>query len=190
MTYVLDFSLSLGGSKTGLTMAAMIVDISGGDVGSEVTSGFTEIGQGYYLWHYASIPDAHRGGVKFYEDGVAGTILAFVAINPEEAENSDVKSSTLSTFDNTSDQVIVTTNNDKTGYSLSAAGIDAILDEVYEGTRTVREWFRLGAAVLFGKSTGGGTANIKFRDEADTKDRIDATVDGSGNRTGMTLDDS
>lgn len=86
MTYTLDFDISLGSSKTGLTMAAQVVDTSGGNTGSEVTAGFTEIGTGTYLWHYASVPDDHRGGVKFYEDGVAGTILAFASINPEEAE--------------------------------------------------------------------------------------------------------
>ena len=82
----MDIGLALGTSQTGLTMAAMIVDTSGGDVGSEITSGFTEIGQGNYLWHCTTMPDDHRGGVKFYEDGVPGTILAFVAINPEEIE--------------------------------------------------------------------------------------------------------
>lgn len=97
MAYVLDFSLALGTSKTGLTLAAQLVDTAGADVGAEVTSGFTEIGQGYYLWHYASIPDAHRGGVKFYESSVPGTILAFAAINPQEAERIDVASSSLAT---------------------------------------------------------------------------------------------
>lgn len=86
MTYTLSFSLALGGSKAGLTMAAQLVNTSGGNVGSEVTSGFTEIGEGYYLWNYASIPDNHRGGVKLYENGIPGTILAFAALNPEEAE--------------------------------------------------------------------------------------------------------
>ena len=97
MAYTLDFSLSLGSSKTGLTMAAQLVDTSGSNVGSEVTSGFTEIGTGFYLWHYASIPDDHRGGVKFYEDGVAGTILGFAAINPEEGEHLDQQLTTLFT---------------------------------------------------------------------------------------------
>jgi len=42
-----------------------------------------------------------------------------------------------STFDSTSDQVIVATNNDKTGYSLSAAGVQAIWDALTSALTTV-----------------------------------------------------
>ena len=59
-----------------------------------------------------------------------------------------------------------------------------------EGTYTLPQWLRLVGAALFGKVTGGGTSNPKFRDTADTKDRIDATVDVQGNRTSVTLDGS
>ena len=43
----------------------------------------------------------------------------------------------LSTFDHTSDQVIVTTNNDKTGYALSSASIQAIWDALTSALVTV-----------------------------------------------------
>ena len=76
----------------------------------------------------------------------------------------------------------------KTGYALSAAGVDAVLDEVVEGTTTFRQMLRIFMAVLAGKSAGGGTVTLTFRDNADGKDRITATVDSSGNRTAMTLD--
>lgn len=89
MSYTLDYSIALGPGMTGLTLAAQLVNTSGASVGSEVTTGFTEIGDGNYLWHYTAFPDGHRGGVKFYEDGAPGTILAFAAINPEEAEYTD-----------------------------------------------------------------------------------------------------
>jgi hypothetical protein len=92
MTYPLDFGLSFGAA--GLTLAAQLVDSLGADVGSEIATGFVEIGNGNYLWA-ADIPSAHRGGVKFYEDGIPGTVLGFSAINPEEAENIDVKTSGL-----------------------------------------------------------------------------------------------
>jgi len=39
MAYTLDFALALGEGKAGLTLAAQIVDTSGGDVGSEATPG-------------------------------------------------------------------------------------------------------------------------------------------------------
>ena len=78
--------------------------------------------------------------------------------------------------------------DDKTGYSLSASGIDAIVDEVIEGSLTLRQAVRLFLSALAGKSSGGGTTTINFRDLADTKNRITATVDSNGNRTAVTLD--
>jgi hypothetical protein len=69
------------------------------------------------------------------------------------------------------------------------ANADALLDRAagVETGLTVRQWLRLGAAVLFGKSTGGGKT---YRDFADSKDRIAATIDGSNNRTAVTRDAS
>ena len=82
----------------------------------------------------------------------------------------------------------VGSNLDKTGYSLSAAAVTAIHDEVIEGTLTHRQIKRLELSALAGKSGGGGTATLTFRDNADLKARITATVDANGNRTAMTLD--
>ena len=72
--------------------------------------------------------------------------------------------------------------------ALSAAAIDSILDEVVEGTVTMRQALRAFMAALANEATGGGTLAIAFRDIADTKDRIAATVDANGNRTAITLD--
>lgn len=59
--------------------------------------------------------------------------------------------------------------------------------EVIESGYTAAEILKLLASVMAGKSSGGGTATVKFRDLADSSDRITATVDGSGNRTAITL---
>ena len=67
---------------------------------------------------------------------------------------------------------------------------DAVADEAYEGALTLRQIQRVGLAVLAGKSTGGGTSTIAFRDNADGKDRVSATVDSDGNRDAVTLDGS
>lgn len=67
---------------------------------------------------------------------------------------------------------------------------DAVHDEVMEGTLTLRQITRLLLAVLAGKASGGGTATWIFRDAADTKARVTATVDSNGNRTAITLDGS
>lgn len=86
MAYTWDFAISLGSSRTGLTLNAQIVDTAGVAVGSAITTGFTEIGTGCYLLHCTTVPDAHRGGIKVYQAGSPSTILAFAAINAEEGE--------------------------------------------------------------------------------------------------------
>lgn len=74
--------------------------------------------------------------------------------------------------------------------ALAADAVDEILDEVVEGSYTVRQYLRLFAAALTGLTSGGGTATLVFRDTGDSKNRITATVDASKNRTAMTLDAS
>lgn len=75
-----------------------------------------------------------------------------------------------------------------TGVPLSAAAVDAVLDDAVEGTITLRQAVRLLLAVAVGKSSGGGTSTITFRDMADTKARVTATVDVDRNRTAVTRD--
>ena len=86
----MDCSLALGTSKIGLTMAAQLLDSDGVNVGVPVLTGFFEVGNGSYLWHYIGWPHGFRGGVKFYENGVPGTTLAFVSVNPEDLEYIDL----------------------------------------------------------------------------------------------------
>jgi hypothetical protein len=95
MAYTLDFAINLGASQTGLVLKAQLVNTSGANVGSEITTTFTEIGFGQYLGHLTGIPDGHRGGVIFYTGSLPSGFKAFAAINPEEAENSDVKTSSV-----------------------------------------------------------------------------------------------
>lgn len=82
----------------------------------------------------------------------------------------------------------VTTVSDKTGYRLSATGVDDVLDEVVDGTTTARESFRLANATLGGKASGLAGVTAVYRDLADTKNRISATVDADGNRSAVTRD--
>lgn len=74
--------------------------------------------------------------------------------------------------------------------ALAADAVDEILDEVVEGTLTVRQVLRILLAALAGKTTGGNTTTPTFRDLGDTKARISATVDTNNNRTAITLDGS
>ena len=107
---------------------------------------------------------------------------------PFAGGNVDAAISSRSDFNEAVDQVIVGTNNDKTDYRLSSTGVDDILDEVVEGTTTLRELLRGVASLFMSKSSGGGTATLVFRDYGDTKDRFTFTVDVSGNRTNVVRD--
>jgi hypothetical protein len=82
----------------------------------------------------------------------------------------------------------VTTVSDKTGYRLSATGVDDILDEVVEGSYTVRQYLRGLASSLLAKLSGAATATVVIRDTGDTKDRVTASCDADGNRSAITLD--
>lgn len=78
-------------------------------------------------------------------------------------------------------------------FASSATGVpaalaDAVWDEAVDGTTTARESSRLWNAALAGKASGLGTTSATFRDLADTKNRIVATVDADGNRSAVTRD--
>lgn len=75
-------------------------------------------------------------------------------------------------------------------FSLQTSPVEGDADERIEGTLTIRTLLRLLLSVLAGKSSGGGTLTVAFRDEADSKPRISAIVDANGNRTAITLDGS
>jgi len=59
-----------------------------------------------------------------------------------------------------------------------------------EGSLSAADIQRVILAAMAGKASGGGGSTITFRDHADTKDRITASVDGSGNRSSVTLNPS
>lgn len=78
-----------------------------------------------------------------------------------------------------------------TGDIPSAASIaTAVWGFVIASTYTAKEVLRLMVSVLTGKSSGGGTTTVVFRDIDDTKDRVVATVDVNGNRTSVIRDPS
>ena len=84
--------------------------------------------------------------------------------------------------------VMPTTTTVTDGVTLTGAAVDDILDEVIEGTTTLRQMLRGIAAGLMGKATGGGTVTVAYRNLGDTKNRLEFTVDADGNRTAVNHD--
>lgn len=70
------------------------------------------------------------------------------------------------------------------------ANADALLDRSngIETSITLRQAQRVQLASAAGKLSGAATTTVAIRNPADTKDRITATVDASGNRSAVTLD--
>jgi hypothetical protein len=115
-----------------------------------------------------------------YAAGTAGAILG---------GNLDVKVSSRSTYAggpvaSVSAPVTVGVNMDKTGYTLAAAGLDAIQVEVGVNARqALSPILAASAGVLLGAGTG--TIVIKGGNVAVT--RVTASTDNAGNRTAVTL---
>jgi len=74
--------------------------------------------------------------------------------------------------------------------ALTGAAVDAVLDEVVEGTVTLRQALRVVLSVLAGKVSGAPAGPLVYRDLGDTKDRVSGVVDSNGNRTSVTVDGS
>lgn len=75
------------------------------------------------------------------------------------------------------------------GQDTKLTNIDSLLSSI-EGSFDHREAMRLVMSVLMGKVSGAGTGTETFRDTTDAKDRVVVTVDASGNRTVVVLDET
>jgi hypothetical protein len=71
---------------------------------------------------------------------------------------------------------------------LATSAVNDILDAAngVETSFTLRQALRLILSALAGKLSGAATTSVAIRDVNDTKDRISATVDNSGDRTAVT----
>lgn len=159
-------------------------------------SGF-EVGKDYNILTKATVNSVSGNKTDFF--GVKSGVVV-VGTNNDKTGYSGV----------VTNNVVVGTNLDKTAYNvtsgtlnyvgtanvvvgsvvLTANTIDDILDEVVEGTLTMRQMLRIFLSKLAGEASGGGSTTINFRDNADSKNRISMTVDVNGNRSAVTLDGS
>jgi hypothetical protein len=135
----------------------------------------------------ASASDVAGANVNMNQlTGSAGnaTALADFAVQGYDSGTNQVNG--VKTVDTTT---ALTTNNDKAGYTLSSAGVDAVLDEEVDNDGTaisLRGAQKLMLSILTGVSSGGGSATITFKKLIDgTTTRISATVDANGNRTAV-----
>ena len=62
--------------------------------------------------------------------------------------------------------------------------------EKIDAAYTVEEAMKLLTSFAAGKTSGGGTGTVVFRDTTDSTDRISMNVDTNGNRSSVTIDES
>lgn len=165
----------------------------------------------------ASIASAAITSAKFATDAIDANAIAAAAIGSSELAASAATEISAAVWAEATRTLTANTNlNDLSAAGVRAAvglasanldtqltTIDDFLDteiaaikaktDLIPGTidgKTFAEIVTLVSAVLLGKLSGAGTGTEVFRDMADAKDRVTATVDASGNRTAITLDAS
>jgi hypothetical protein len=164
--------LITGASANGATPAAAAVKITGG--GASTTGGGT-----------SSEAIQLIGGA-----GAASTNGAAPGFTSTGGGVTTVSGNTGATFTGTGNANGVTMAGAGTGRDLSApnASIFSMTDGVEAGLTPLQE-MRLTASASAGKLSGAATTTVVIRNAvADSKDRITATVDASGNRTAITTD--
>jgi len=77
----LTTSIGLGTGFEGLSLYAQLIRSDGYNVTSLLSTGFADLGNGFYLWDYTNFPENFRGGVKFYDQANPTELLVFTEIN-------------------------------------------------------------------------------------------------------------
>ena len=187
--YITAFFTEAGSPKTGLSPIVDAYRVSDSVLVINAQS-MIEMGNGWYKYDFTGYVE----GVEYVVTCDGGSVLnSFERYKPGGNETfcdyvSDIKTDTTAILLDTGTDGVVVAPGSKAGYELSAAGVDAIHDEIIEGALTDREMKRINHAVLAGKTTGGGTTTLTFRDDADSKARLTATVDVNRNRTNIVKD--
>lgn len=135
-------------------------------------------------WNSASINSSTLANgtltnAKIADDAISAAKIANDAINSSKIATDAISASKIAAG---------ALDADALATDAVAEIVAGILDEVVDGSTTMRQLLRGFASTLLGKASGLGTTTAIYRDLADTKARITATVDADGNRTAVTRD--
>jgi len=144
----------------------------------------TEAIAGLYL---ADMPSVAAGAYSYivYEQAGASPAVTDSLVGMGSIDWTGTAVLSLSAVKAETAAILAVTGTD--GVVLTAAGVDAILDEVVVGSYTMRQLLTVMSAALAGKLSGGGTTTLTFRGIDDASNVIVATVDASNNRTALTI---
>lgn len=73
-------SFYLGKNDIGMDLSAQLVRYDGLNITSYLTTGFVDIGNGYYLWNYNNFPENFQGGVKIYKSTDLTKVIQFIGV--------------------------------------------------------------------------------------------------------------
>jgi hypothetical protein len=210
-----------GDAATGLTVTVNVyrITLSNAAVSQVVTAGSaTEIGDGMYLYRYASADlSLYNYVAAFNTAGTADQSVVWCEglVVPDELISSRSTVTTAQVNEQVdaalADYDAPTKAEMDSGFSAVPAAVaaefasvgvvpinedgatlddllEAIGDDIVEGTYTRNDISRLIVAALVGLTNGSGTDTITFTGLDGTTTRITATVSNEGNRTQMVLD--
>ena len=96
MSYRAVIGLNLGSSRVGEILRGQLLTSSGTAYNSAIASGFTEIGNGQYLFDYSQYPANFRGALVVYPSGSPYTSgYLTIGFNPESFEYIDDRMSNI-----------------------------------------------------------------------------------------------
>lgn len=123
--------------------------------------------------------------IKTAADNIYADMAATADVADAVWDEAIADHTTAGSFSKAVTDILADTGTD--GVVLTAAAVDAVLDEAVVGTYTMRQLLAVMASALAGKVSGGGTSTVTFRGINDASDVIVATVDANGNRSAVTL---
>jgi hypothetical protein len=146
---------------------------------------------------YTAPDNADIVAIKAKTDGLTFTVANQVDVNVVDWKGSAAPAMTGDAFARLGAPAGASVSADIAAVKVDTAAVptananaDALLDRTngIETGKTLRQSIRLILSSAVAKLSGAGTTNVIFRDINDTKNRIDATVDASGNRSSVTTD--
>lgn len=167
--YILSYFTESGIPKTGLTPTILVLDMSDNSVVVNSAS-MSEVGYGFYKYNFSGYDNTKDYAIRC--DGGSGL--------------EDPERYTFAGNDSGSVESAIASLSTDVG-DVPSDTVTALFAEIVENGLSFSDAIKLLMSVLAAKSAGGGTTTITFRDMADTKNRITATVDSNGNRSAVTI---
>jgi hypothetical protein len=180
-------------SRTGAPGDVVGLNLVTATKGTWTSQGFIAVDEnhtpGLYELHLPNAAVAAGStSVIIHASGAANMLPLVILIELTAIDNQDPVRAGLSALPNAA----AATNgglptNDNEGVILSSAELWKILNLQTPSGPYLSDIFELLLSWLAGKSTGGGSTEIRFRDFADTRDAVILTVDSMGNRSAVLL---